>query len=414
MKKVVSFLLTLCLCVSAAPLGVFNLTASAATRGLFVYKLVDGEAVITDIDENVYEVTHPCEFVIVPGSFLDKDIDVVGGIADKAFSGCEKLQSITLYENMKKVGKDAFLNCPKLETVVVFNPECEFVNGSGLNSNQTIYGFKGSTAETLAKSIGAKFVEVKEVHSHIYDGEICGEPTACIKCGAKGWLKQHGFFECYGTCSDCGAYVREDQHGYFATVKKATFKKNGSIYKHCAWCPKEIKTTVKRVKTVKLLTTTYTYNGKVKKPSVTVKDSAGKKLKNGEDYKVSYAKGRKNVGTYKVTVTLKGNYEGKKVLTFKIKPRKTKVSKITAGKKKLTVSVSKEKTQISGYQIELSSSKKFKSAKKITLKGYKSAKYTFKGLKSKKTYYIRVRTYKTVDGKKYYSSWSSYKYKKTK
>lgn len=414
MKKIMSVLLIVCLCVTITPFSILNLTANAATRGQFVYKLVNGEAVITDIDESAYEENNPNEFTIVPGAFRDKGIDVVAEIADNAFADSDRLQSVTLF-GVKKVGKDAFANCPKLETVVVYNPNCEFVLGSGLNANQTIYGFKDSTAETLAKNIGAKFVEVKKVHSHIYDGKTCGEPTACIECGAKGPLKEHCFFECYGSCMDCGKKIREDQHWFWLTsCKKATFEKNGSIKGKCCWCPEQYKKTIKRVKSVKLSTTTYTYNGKVKKPTVTVKDTAGKKLKNGKDYKVTYAKGRKNVGTYKVTVTLKGNYAGKKVLSFKINPPKTKISKTTAGKKKLTVTVSKKKTQISGYQIERSTSKSFKNAKKITLKGYKATKYTIKGLKAKKTYYVRVRTYKTVGGKKYYSAWSSYKSKKTK
>lgn len=267
---------------------------------------------------------------------------------------------------------------------------------------------------TASAATSANFAELNEEHSHIYDGEICGEATACIECGAKGPLKEHCFFECYGSCMDCGKKIREDQHGFLITTKRATFKKNGSIEGKCCWCPQQYKKTIKRVKSVKLSTTTYTYNGKVKKPTVTVKDTAGKKLKNGKDYKVTYDKGRKNVGTYKVTVTLKGNYAGKKVLSFKINPPKTKISKTSAGKKKLTVTVSKKKTQISGYQIERSTSKSFKNAKKITLKGYKAAKYTIKGLKAKRTYYVRVRTYKTVNGKKFYSAWSSYKSKKTK
>ena len=41
-------------------------------------------------------------------------------------------------------------------------------------------------------------------------------------------------------------------------------------------------------------------------------------------------------------------------------------------------------------------------------------KYTIKKLKAKKTYYVRIRSYKTVNGKKYYSSWSGPVKKKTK
>ena len=53
-------------------------------------------------------------------------------------------------------------------------------------------------------------------------------------------------------------------------------------------------------------------------------------------------------------------------------------------------------------------------AKKATIKSYKTTKTTLKKLSSKKTYYVRVRTYKTVGKTKYYSGWSTVKYKKTK
>jgi uncharacterized protein YjdB len=80
------------------------------------------------------------------------------------------------------------------------------------------------------------------------------------------------------------------------------------------------KTTIKYVKTFTLSATSYTYDGKVKTPSVTVKDSSGKTLKKGTDYTVTYSSGRKNAGTYKVTIKMMGNYYGTKTLTFKIKP----------------------------------------------------------------------------------------------
>ncbi len=168
------------------------------------------------------------------------------------------------------------------------------------------------------------------------------------------------------------------------------------------------------VSSCKLSTTTYTYNGKVKTPNVTVKNSAGKTLKKNTDYTVKYATGRKNPGKYKVTITFKGNYTGTKTLYFTINPAKTKVLKITPAKKSLKVYVSKKSTQVSGYQIQYATNKSFKSAKTKNLTSYKTTSVTLKGLSAKKTYFVRVRTYKTVSGKKYYSGWSSIAYKKTK
>ena len=161
-------------------------------------------------------------------------------------------------------------------------------------------------------------------------------------------------------------------------------------------------------------TTTYTYDGKAKTPSITVKDSAGKTLKKNTDYTVTYASGRKNVGTYKVTIKMIGKYSGTKTLTFKITPAKTTVSKLTAGKKSITVAITKRSTQVTGYQIQYSTSKTFSKATTKTISSYKTTKYTFKSLSAKKTYYVRVRTYKTVGKTKYYSGWSTYKYVKTK
>lgn len=65
-------------------------------------------------------------------------------------------------------------------------------------------------------------------------------------------------------------------------------------------------------------------------------------------------------------------------------------------------------------QTKYSTSKKFTSYTTKTISSYKTTKYTLKSLSAKKTYYVRVRTYKTVNGVKYYSGWSTYKYKKTK
>lgn len=175
---------------------------------------------------------------------------------------------------------------------------------------------------------------------------------------------------------------------------------------------------------VSLSSTSYTYNKKSKKPSVTVK--YGKTtLKNKKDYTVSYSKGRKNAGIYFVTVKFKGYYEGTTKKSFQIRPNGTKIDKITAGNKKLTIKVKKQSKQISGYQIQYSNKKSFKKninnpnirVKKITFgkskNNSKKRTKTAKNLFGKETYYVRARTYKEVkvDGKnkKVYSKWSKAK-----
>lgn len=100
--------------------------------------------------------------------------------------------------------------------------------------------------------------------------------------------------------------------------------------------------------------------------------------------------------------------------TETVKPKKTSIKKLSKGKKKFTVTWAKV-SGIKGYQIQYSSDKKFKkNNKSVTVTKQKTTKATVKKLKSKKRYYVRVRTYKTVNGKKIYSSWSKVKSVKTK
>ena len=100
--------------------------------------------------------------------------------------------------------------------------------------------------------------------------------------------------------------------------------------------------------------------------------------------------------------------------TETVKPKKTSIKKLSKGKKKFTVTWAKV-SGVKGYQIQYSSDKKLKkNNKSVTVTKQKTTKATVKKLKSKKKYYVRVRTYKTVNGKKIYSSWSKVKSVKTK
>ncbi len=164
---------------------------------------------------------------------------------------------------------------------------------------------------------------------------------------------------------------------------------------------------------VSLSATSYTYNKKAKKPKVTV-NNLSHTLENGTDYYVSYSNNVK-VGTAKITITGKGSrYTGTVKLTFKINPKGTGIYKLTGKTKGFNIKWKKQSTQTTGYQIQYSANKNFKSAKTKTIKKTRTTSTSITKLKKKKTYYVRVRTYKTVDGKKYYSAWSRAKKVKTK
>lgn len=94
-------------------------------------------------------------------------------------------------------------------------------------------------------------------------------------------------------------------------------------------------------------------------------------------------------------------------------PAKTKVQKISTGKKSITVQW-KKISNISAYQVQIATNKKFTKNKKTFKVSKKSTKVKIKNLKAKKKYYVRVRSYKTVNGKRNYSKWSAIKTVKTK
>ena len=104
-----------------------------------------------------------------------------------------------------------------------------------------------------------------------------------------------------------------------------------------------------------------------------------------------------------------------KTAVAKIKaPKKTSIKKVKGAKKAISVTW-KKVSGVKGYQVQVATNKKFKKNKKtVTVKKQKTTKATVKKLKAKKKYYVRVRTYKIVNGKKVYSSWSKVKSVKTK
>ena len=202
--------------------------------------------------------------------------------------------------------------------------------------------------------------------------------------------------------------------------KKATFSADGKLVTKCKSCGETLSTKkINKISSVKLSKSIYTYDKKAKKPTVKVKDSKGKKLKNGTDYTVTYASGRKSIGSYKVTVQLKGKkYSGKKTLTFRIAPAGTTVKSVKAGKAKVTVNWKQQTKNTSGYIIQCSTNKSFKGSILTTVSSNKAKSKQITKLSTKKQYYVRICTYKNVkkNGKttKICSDWSNAVTVKTK
>ena len=156
---------------------------------------------------------------------------------------------------------------------------------------------------------------------------------------------------------------------------------------------------------------TKAFTGKNITQSITVKYN-GKTLKKGTDYTVSYSN-NKNIGTATVKIAGKGSYTGTITKTFKINPAKQEIQKLTAKSKAFFVDWA-QKGSATGYEIQYATNSKFTSAKKVTITNNKTDTKTISKLSGKKKYYVRVRSYTTVKGTKYYGAWSASKSVTTK
>lgn len=289
------------------------------------------------------------------------------GMIGMAFFCNKTIRSIILPESVKKISSAGIYGCENLKSVKICNPNC-ILNSDSIehSENITIIGYPNSTAKRYTDNYGINF-----------------------KCIA---------------------------HDFKSFITKATISKNGKIQSKCSACGViKSTTTIYYPKTIKLSSTIYTYNGKVKKPTVAIKDSKGKKI-SSSNYTVKYASGRKNVGQYSVKIIFKGNYSGSKTLYFTIRPRAPSISSLTKPKSKAFLCKWKKVSNISGYEVQYSESSSFK--KNVKKKTTNNTYAAVQNLKKNKKYYIRVRTYKTVkvNGKstKFYSSWSKTKSIKTK
>ncbi|MCR5793822.1 MAG: leucine-rich repeat protein [Solobacterium sp.] len=313
--------------------------------------------------------------------------------------------------------------------------------------------------------------------SYTYNGKA-KTPGVTVKDGDTTLVKGTDYTVTYGAGrTNVGTYnVKVTLQGNYSGSKKVSFT-----------------ITAKAITPAVTLTTTeYTYNGKARTPGVTVMDGSTKLVKD-TDYTVTYASGRTKVGTYNVTVKLKGNYSGKKTVQFTILPAATtkiavankaggikiawkavtgatgykiyrngKLAKtITGGDTvswgdtkatgngtkytykivafadagtskvykeittywltrptvssltnssagKLTVKWGRN-TAVTGYQVQYSTSSDFTSdtTKTVTIKSNTTVSKVIGSLTKGKTYYVRVRSYKTVSSVNYYSMWSA-------
>lgn len=159
---------------------------------------------------------------------------------------------------------------------------------------------------------------------------------------------------------------------------------------------------------------TYTGSLIIQAPVLKYGAPTAKTLKKDRDYTLSY-KANKNVGTASVVISGKGNFTGTFTKSFSILPKGTMIKTLSGGVKKFTAGWNRQPVQTTGYQLMYSEDQAFGSGNKtVTVKNANTLTVGVSGLKAVTYYYVRIRTFRTVGSKTYYSAWSAAKRVRTK
>lgn len=168
----------------------------------------------------------------------------------------------------------------------------------------------------------------------------------------------------------------------------------------------------RNIKTIKLSKTVFTYTGHAKKPSVIATDAAGRRIAS-KYYKVTYRKNKK-AGTASARVVFRGAYQscGTVELDFTIRPAKPVLKKAVPAAGAFTAAW-KKTAQADGCQVQYSMDAGFQgsSTHSAFVKKPSVTRKTVRNLKEGRTYYVRVRAYKSAasggKSRNIYSAWSS-------
>ena len=277
-------------------------------------------------------------------------------------------------------------------------------------------GLAVRTCEECGDELEIVLAELGDAHIHNFSGEK--ETITAATCTDGGEAQIH--------CSDrtCDAVLPVElpatghQFGEWVTTKKASYTAKGEKERACTACGTVEKAEIAMLvrtsiaKAVVTLPKAKVWTGKAITPVSSVKLD-GKTLKKGTDYTVSY-KNNVKAGLATATIQGKGAYKGTITKTFKILPKGTSITKLTPGSGSITVKWKKQTKQTNGYEIQCSIRKDLATHKSVIVSKNSTSSKKVTKLKKKTKYYVRIRTYKKLNGKTYYSVWSDVKTVKTK
>lgn len=404
--------------------------------------------------------------------------NTVEAIGSKAFAGCTSLTEVTIPSSVQEIGSEAFSGCSSLETVnfaqmeqvqisadafsntpwgenllshcnitlidsVVYTgeeqtPEVTVQYGSATLMEGTDYtvsyvdNINAGTASVTVTGMGdytgtvTRTFTISKAANEITASDFTKNASASatqtfsIEAKAKGGTLSYESDQTSVTVSSSGKVTIAKNYAGKATI---TITAEDSNYETAV---KSITVTVNQI------------SGKItasdfKKTTKTVAQSFSIGAKCAGNGKLTYSSNQKYVTvSSKGKVTIAKNFVGKATITIKaassgiykatskkitvtVNPAGVSLSSVSNGKgKKMTIKW-KKNSRVTGYRIQYSTDKSFKKGvKTVTVSKASTTSKTVSGLTKGKSYYVRVSTYKTVSGTKYYSGWSSSKSVKIK
>ena len=252
-------------------------------------------------------------------------------------------------------------------------------------------------------TINVTITVVAPTHAHQYSNQWTSDATnhwhEC-ECGEKSDLSAHQF--------------------QWVIDREATATKTGRKHQECTICGYQtapVTIPKKSAPTITVKDSTITVSNKSQTTKLDVKadkdakltyKSDNKSVKVDKNGKVTIAKNFVGKATITVTATSGGAKTTQKV-TITVNPKGTTFRAVYNGKGRKLKAYWNRNSQVDGYQLQYGTSKNFTGCKTVTLKSNQCTGSVRTGLKKNATYYVRIRTYKRVSGKTYYSDWSKVK-----
>lgn len=252
-------------------------------------------------------------------------------------------------------------------------------------------------------TINVTITVVAPPHAHQYSNQWTSDATnhwhEC-ECGEKSDLSAHQF--------------------QWVIDREATTTATGLKHQVCTICGYQtapVTIPKKSAPTITVKDSTITVSNKSQTTKLDVKadkdakltyKSDNKSVKVDKNGKVTIAKNFVGKATITVTATSGGAKTTQKV-TITVNPKGTTFRAVYNGKGRKLKAYWNRNSQVDGYQLQYGTSKNFTGCKTVTLKSNQCTGSVRTGLKKNATYYVRIRTYKRVSGKTYYSDWSKVK-----